>query len=221
MPKDYLPASDPMYRDWCTAFFAYAVANAVALGWTALEVDAASDLYEEFASDLDAHIAAQNAAQAKREAKDISRAASVEAVRTLVRKAQANPNVTDVQRQNLGITVPDRSKTPVPPPTTSPLGVVEMTERYTHVLRIADSANPGRFAKPDGVIGAEVLCKIGGEAPAGDEGMTSLGIATKAKFTANFTNADGNKMAYYALRWVGTRGEKGPLGETIAATIAA
>jgi hypothetical protein len=32
---------------------------------------------------------------------------------------------------------------------------------------------------------------------------------------------DGDKKAHYLLRWVNTRGDKGPWSETVTATIAA
>ena len=37
----------------------------------------------------------------------------------------------------------------------------------------------------------------------------------------NFQSADAGKTAYYALRWVSTRGEQGPWSEVAAATVAA
>ncbi len=35
------------------------------------------------------------------------------------------------------------------------------------------------------------------------------------------TGTDANKIAHYMLRWVNTRGEKGPWSETASATIGA
>jgi hypothetical protein len=39
-------------------------------------------------------------------------------------------------------------------------------------------------------------------------------------YVAEFEGKDAGKTAYYMLRWVTTRGEKGPWSETVAATIA-
>jgi hypothetical protein len=39
-------------------------------------------------------------------------------------------------------------------------------------------------------------------------------------YVAEFEGRDAGKTAYYVLRWVTTRGEKGLWSETVAATIA-
>ena len=44
---------------------------------------------------------------------------------------------------------------------------------------------------------------------------------TNAPFVLNYNSADGNKTAYYWLRWVSPSGERGPWGEQSQATIAA
>lgn len=38
---------------------------------------------------------------------------------------------------------------------------------------------------------------------------------------ADFPSSEAGKTAYYALRWVSTRGDKGPWSEVTAATVAA
>ena len=45
-------------------------------------------------------------------------------------------------------------------------------------------------------------------------------MATKPSVTAEYRAADGGK-AVYMLRWVNTRGEKGPWSEVTTATVAA
>jgi hypothetical protein len=59
-----------------------------------------------------------------------------------------------------------------------------------------------------------------GTTPPTDPGeCTFLALDTASPYTAEFEGADAGKTAYYMLRWVTTRGEKGPWSETIAATI--
>jgi hypothetical protein len=38
---------------------------------------------------------------------------------------------------------------------------------------------------------------------------------------AEYTGEQAGQIAYYMLRWVNTRGDKGPWSETVAATIGA
>lgn len=48
-----------------------------------------------------------------------------------------------------------------------------------------------------------------------------LALDTKTPYLADWTGADTGKVAHYMLRWVNTRGEKGPWSETVSAPIGA
>ncbi len=56
--------------------------------------------------------------------------------------------------------------------------------------------------------------------PLGDS-YKFLSLSSRGNLQADFSSADAGKTAYYALRWVSTRGEKGPWSEVAAATVAA
>ena len=42
-----------------------------------------------------------------------------------------------------------------------------------------------------------------------------LALDTRTPYRADWTGADAGKIAHYLLRWVNTRGEKGPWSETV------
>jgi hypothetical protein len=44
-------------------------------------------------------------------------------------------------------------------------------------------------------------------------------LDTNTPYLAQYTGAPGAKKAHYMLRWVSTRGDKGPWSETVSATI--
>ena len=48
-----------------------------------------------------------------------------------------------------------------------------------------------------------------------------LSVSSRGNLQTDFPSAEAGKTAYYALRWVSTRGEKGPWSEVAAATVAA
>lgn len=145
----------------------------------------------------------------------------------------------------MGITVRDTSPTPAPTPTPRPLARVESGSRLTHTLLDStalkaspDEPTPTRRARPRGVQGAEVwLALAPANAPAppldalGGTGVPPvsgaspnyrfLSLSSRGNLHTGFTSADAGKTAYYALRWVSTRGEKGPWSEVCAATVAA
>ncbi|MBL9001499.1 MAG: hypothetical protein JNK25_10230 [Phycisphaerae bacterium] len=58
--------------------------------------------------------------------------------------------------------------------------------------------------------------------PVGDPATFSfLTMTTRPSVRAEFRSGDGGKTAVYMLRWVNTRGEKGPWSEVTTATVAA
>src|SRR5438477_78665 len=75
-----------------------------------------------------------------------------------------------------------------------------------------------------GDLGAEVwmkVCPKGAAAPADPAEMSFVGVQTRTRFTVELTPADAGKAAFYRMRWVNSRGEKGPWSEAVCATIAA
>ncbi|NOS99123.1 MAG: hypothetical protein HOP29_00670 [Phycisphaerales bacterium] len=51
--------------------------------------------------------------------------------------------------------------------------------------------------------------------------MPPVTLDTRTPCVLDFDGPDGGKNAHYLLRWVNTRGEKGPWSETATATVGA
>ncbi|KKM15216.1 hypothetical protein LCGC14_1698310 [marine sediment metagenome] len=164
---------------------------------------------------------AQAAAQSARQAKDAARDAYEALIRPVVARLQASAEVDDAERAGLGITVPDRIATPAEIPTTRPVASVDTSQRLQHTVRFADESTPTRTAKPKGVMGVELWVKIGDPPPIGPSQVNFLALDTRTPYVATYPGAVANQVAHYMLRWVNTRGEKGPWSETASATIGA
>lgn len=217
---DYVPSSDGEFAAWLRNLAAYVTAHFAELGLGADDMDALTYWSEEFPISLDALVAAQAEAAAKRQAKDEMRSGAEEAVRGIVRRIQAAPGVTDAQRQALGIMVRDSTPTAAGAPTTRPVVSVEAGQRLRHMIHFAET---GKKGKPAGVMGCEVWMKItaaGAAAPVDPSELSFLALDTRTPYIAEYDGADAGKTAHYMLRWVNTRGDKGPWSETISATIA-
>ncbi len=97
---------------------------------------------------------------------------------------------------------------------------MEVGQRLTHHPRLVDESTPTRRARPAGVLGAEVWVKLvdaDQPAPTDPAALTFLTMTTKPSSHA----ANGGKSAVDMLRWINTRGEKGPWSEITTATVAA
>jgi hypothetical protein len=218
---DYIPKPDAQAADWMFNNASYVSANAAALGVGTSRATLYTDLVDTFRSSLDAHLVAQDAARAATLSKDDARAAAQSAAREIAQIIQTNPAVTDQQRASAGLPVHDDSRTPVPPPTAVPVFTVDTGERWKHTIRIGFGEGVSR-AKPAGVRGYEVYSLVGSATPPADlSACNYVMTATKGSFTIPYTGTDLGKMAWYIIRCVNTTGERGPVSETVGATIAA
>lgn len=223
MVSDYIPDPDGDFYVWEQNFLRTAGTDPAAVGITAEDVTAlgtARDAWEAAYLDNETR---QAAARAARQLKDDTRRAFESAIRAVVKRIQAAPIVTDDQRRALGITVKDAVATSAPAAATRPVAVVSTAQRLRHEIRFYDEATPTRKARPAGTMGCEIWVKLAaaGEAPPADEGdCTFLALDTASPYTAEYSGEESGKTAHYLLRWVSTRGEKGPWSETVSATVA-
>ncbi len=128
--------------------------------------------------------------------------------------------LTTQDRTVLRLSEPSSSRTPAPQPTTKPQGRVDASKRLEHTVHFFDENTPNSRAKPDGVRGCQIWCKVG--SPAADPAELSyLATDTASPYVVHFNGADAGKVVYYWLRWENTRGEVGPWSDVIMATVSA
>jgi hypothetical protein len=217
---DYIPPADDKFHEWVCPTTDYIVANATAMGLTPDDTKPLTDAVATWKNAWPAHQSAQAAATGAKTTKDNSRADVEAAIRPLVQQLQVSPKVTDQQRSDMNITVRSTTRTRVSVPVSCPVGTVDTSQRLQHIISYRDDTTTKTRGKPAGVSGCEIWEKIGGPAPTDISQLTYLGMATRSPFLAQFTGAQAGQTAYYWLRWVNTRNEKGPWSEPVSATIA-
>ncbi len=222
--SNYIPRPDGNFAAWANHYYAAVEKWWSVNGFDESELKPLKEALSAWVVAFAAHVKAQAAAEGARQAKDAARAALEKEVRPVTNFVQGYPKTTDADRAEIGITVRDTSKTPSPTPTTRPLVSVEGGSRLTHELRLVDEGSPTRRGKPEGVAGAEVWVKLidaGQPAPTDPSVLSFLTMTTRPMLRTDFRAADGGKTAVYMLRWVNTRGEKGPWSDVTTATVAA
>lgn len=155
-------------------------------------------------------------------AKDDARSALEEVIRTFVNQWIANnPKVTNSQREKMGLTVKSETRTPVAVPKTFPVATVDFSTRLQHKVAFRDSATPSSKAKPAGAHGCEIWAKIGKEAPKSESDLHYLGTCTATPFLNTFDGEEAGETVHYWLRWVNTKGERGPWSTPVNAMVVA
>lgn len=217
--SDYLPSADTEFIAWMQNFISYASANVAALGLTAPELMSIQNQQTTLETSYTDFVATQALAASKRQRKDDERTAQEKLVRPLVARLQSFTTVTDAQRQALGLRVRSTSRTAVPTPTSRPIATIDTSQRLRHTISFVDENTAGSRAKPDGVSGCEIWMKVGEPSPADPDELRYIATDTRSPYVVEFEASDTGKMAYYMLRWVNTRGERGPWSRTVGGTI--
>ena len=221
MAGNYIPRPDAEFDGWQVNWVTFAAANAVALGLDPLiDIPVIQAAQTAWDGDYDGHLTAAAAAQAARAAKDTERATFEAMLRSFSQQIQKRTGTTDALRAGLGITVPDTEPTPVPAPTTAPVLNIVTSERLRHVVEASKTAlEGGGLGKPPGVRGVQLWRKIGDPAPASEADLEFVSEFTRTRMTLDYQMAQGGLTVYYQARWVGTRGDSGPWGELVSATV--
>ncbi|MDP3442499.1 MAG: hypothetical protein Q8T08_06510 [Ignavibacteria bacterium] len=163
----------------------------------------------------------QNRTSADVQGKDDARISYVKELRGFVAQWLASSNkVSNSDRERMGLTVKTGSRTPVPVPLTLPMGNIDFSIRLQHTISYYDEATPRSKAKPSGVHGCEIWMKIDGNAPTDASELSYVATDTNSPYTTPFEGKHAGKIVFYWLRWVNTRGERGPWSSTISAIVA-
>jgi hypothetical protein len=219
--SDFIPHSDGDFNLWQDNLVKTAELNLIPWGIPDDDFAKVKSLQTNWIGTFAKASNKQNRTAADVTAKDDARYDYEKAIRPFVAQwLSNNSKVTDSDRTRMGLTVKSGTRTPVPVPTTSPVGTVDFSVRQQHTLRYYDEASAHSNAKPDGVHGCEIYMKVDGDAPKDASELSYVGTCTAAPYTVKFDGTKSGKTVYYWLRWVNTRGECGPWSITLSAMVA-
>ncbi|MDR1698949.1 MAG: hypothetical protein LBR75_03910 [Prevotellaceae bacterium] len=130
-----------------------------------------------------------------------------------------NSNISDYDRQYLGLTIADHTPTPAAVPHTHPVLRIDFSEPQQHTIHIRDEKLDSK-QKPEGVKECEIWYKIASEQPTHDSELHYAGSATKSTFSIDFGAEEQGNKVWYKGRWVNTRGQHGTWSVYTSAIIA-
>ncbi|MBP1639334.1 MAG: hypothetical protein H6Q17_917 [Bacteroidetes bacterium] len=209
--KDYMPNSDAGFNVWQLNLLILIAANLA--GWGIEEANFAA-LQVKQKRWSDAYTIAsnkQNRTSADVQEKTAAREDYEKALRLFVAEwLSSNSKVSDSDRERMGLTIRTESRTPAPAPTTRPVGTIDYSVRLQHTVLYQDEASGRSKAKPAGVHGCEIWMKKGGDAPKSASELSFQATCTASPYTVSFDGGDAGVTVYYWIRWINTRGERGP-----------
>jgi len=219
--SNYIPARDADFDIWQGQFIA-GITPARITAWkiTQADYDALVLLQTDWTSawniakDIGSHTSAETVA--KNQARDVYE----HALRTFVSQwIRGNTLITDDERRDLGVTVPDAERTPVGIKTNAPLLTFDPAVHTVQTLRIGNPDDPQTQGMP---AGQKVFLErfVGGSGL--DPATISFGnaqVVTRFLHRIQYTEADVGKTVYLRACYVNTKGEKGPFSPVLNAVI--
>jgi len=223
--RDYIPASEAEMIAWLKRFATWFTTNGASHGFTPAEVTEVVTLIgdaDTAAGDCDIKEAAYRAGvQTKRNAL----AGALALTRADVKRLQAAPTMTDADRADAGITVPDAQPTKSSEETvrelTLPILILDWSKPLQVILHWG--TNPGdesNNAKPPNILGVQIQYHRGGipaksnppDLPISLEheaDWLTLDIDTRSPYI-HIVHDDVPTTYAYRVCWMDNKGNKGP-----------
>ena len=216
---DYLPRRDPELGQWAANFSALITAAPTTYGLVAGDASTIATYVSAFTSALAVVNNPATKTKATVAAKDGAKAAMLDIVRGYAQQVRNNNGVSNADKTALGLTIPDRTPTVVPPPTSQPLLNIIGATPGVHTLRYADASTPDSRRKPVGTIGLQLFVAIGAGAVTDPAVAPFRAFVTRQPYGVSFEPADHGKLATYFARWQNGKGEAGPWSNPVTFTI--
>ena len=220
----YIPQSDPSFDKWQKHFMEYLGVHVDHLGITTEELNEAKDAQTGWHDGYTVHTNTQNAAMGATQEKDEAQDAFVTVIRQLTRKIQARKETTDKDRKGLGITVPDRTPTPLSdqivlteqPPR---IDVACEAPKQARIDWYCTPVGTEREALPQGIDGVAIWYAEGG-IPAEKSAWRFLALDTKSPYIHNVGNNETLTIAY-KVQWFDRRKRFGPFCDPVTVAVTA
>jgi hypothetical protein len=218
--SDYIPKQDGKFLQWTNNFINYLGASYSQFGFPKDLYEELTVMHDDFVQKLET--AEEPATRTKLTvlAKNDARAAFEKTLRKAVKEYLAyGHNVTDEDRDGLGIPIHKTSRTPAPVAKTYPDFDIDSGTIRRLTIDFYDAGSKKSKAKPAGQHGAEIRWVISDTPIIEIDDLTRSAFDTHTPFTLEFQGHERGKTVYFCLRWENTRGEKGPWSEIVSAII--
>jgi hypothetical protein len=217
--RDFLPDKDQALLAWAENFGTLCNLNYASYGITKEIADDYVQKKNDFATKLQA--ATDPSTRGKRTVflKDESKRTLVELTRKVVKQITGMMTVTDAQRQELGITVPSGSRTPVPPPSAQPF--IQVTKVKGRTVTIELRQEEERRGKPAKVTGAQIYTCTGTTPPEAPGDWVFMTAVSKTTVELPFGPSSTGDTVWITASWTNAKNETGPAADEVRVNLPA
>ena len=217
--KDYVPSPDYEFDQWSNTLMSYLSSRYLTYNVPQEFYMHVSGLRNIWSEKYAAAIMPTTRTSAAIIEKKNARSALEKDIRQMVREyLNHNHMITESDREQMGLTIYKKNRTPVPPPTTAPECHIDRAMLRCLKIHFRDAGSKSR-AKPPGIHGAEIKWGFSDSPDISANQLINSSFDTRSPLTLEFDQADRGKYVYFCLRWENTRGEKGPWGEIANAIV--
>jgi hypothetical protein len=208
---DYIPRKNVDFITWVTNFLKYLYSSISRFNFPPDEyqklVMRRDDLVQKFEAAENPSTRTPLAIQARNSA----RKTLEKMLRSVVKEFLTfNRAVTDEDRIGLGLRIYKSTRTPSSVADESPDIDVDTSTPGRVGIHFFEKSSRHKKAKPAGQAAVEVAWIISDTLPTRWDQLLHSDINTNSPYILSFENDRRGKTVYFALRWVNTRGEKGP-----------
>ena len=218
---DYVPARDDAFSTWLSNFVSFCSTKGTTVGLTAEQVSEIQGKLGGWNSAFTAHVTATSAAKGATQTKDLDREEAEELARQLAMIMQNNPDMTDADRAEAGLTV--RGQNPGIPEsiideTDPPILLLDWSQRGRMLVKYGTNPENGRRNPlPEGISAVRLWYALGG-VPTEETGWVFLADDRRSPFVHVLGNMQPVTVAYRA-QYLDKRLDAGAFCDPVLATV--
>lgn len=218
----YIPPRDIDFSAWLLNFSTLITASPSTYGLLSSDATTIAALYASWLAAFTPVTSPSTRTAALVSAKNTVKVSVLSQVRVYAQTISINPGVASGDKTAVGVNPRTSTPSPVSPPDSNPVLVVQSASNLSVILRYRDSAaSPSVKAKPYGTIACQVRFLVSSTPVLAVDALTGLKVATKSPVVLQFDPADAGKQCYYAARWQTRTGLYSPWSSIINFTVAA
>ena len=219
---DYIPREEAERIAWLKRFAAWMNAHGTTHGFSPAEVAAIVAEVADASTAMEDNAMAQAAARAATATKNGTLTLATNRVRQSAQRLQSDPNTTDADRAEAGITVRDKIRTPSSPDRVRELDTPNVLLDFSKPNQVTihwgpNPLNEHENARPAGMLGVQIQYCRGG-IPEHEADWHVLDIDTESPFI-HVVHEDTPTTYAYRACWVDKKGRKGPYGAPAVCTV--